>query len=75
MSGADWSFAGIHNTTGEQIVKIAFADFDCWCRAYDPDGDMGIMEQIDAYYRWALRVSEPAPATNCGLERESFPGR
>lgn len=34
----------------DNLYDQAAADFDAWVERYDPNGEMSMLEQIDAYY-------------------------
>jgi len=40
--------------TGADIVAEAFEAFDRWCAENDPDGEMDVLDQADAYSRSTL---------------------
>lgn len=38
--------------SGEEIVADAFRAFEEWRREYDPDGNLEVLDTIEAYYEW-----------------------
>lgn len=36
----------------EKIAADAWAAFNAWCGEHDPDGEMDLLDQIDAYGKW-----------------------
>lgn len=37
---------------GKRIVADAWNAFDRWCLKHDPEGDMDIVDRIEAYGKW-----------------------
>ena len=37
---------------GEQIAADAWTAFDRWCDEHDPEGEMSVLEQVEAYGKW-----------------------
>jgi hypothetical protein len=38
--------------TADEIQKAAYANLAAWVDANDPDGELSLLEQIDAYAAW-----------------------
>lgn len=43
--------------SGFEIVEEAGRAFQRWCTEHDPDGNMDLLDQIDAYYEWSKKNS------------------
>ena len=39
-------------TKAKDISREAYANFAEWVAANDPDGEMGLLEQLDTYAAW-----------------------
>jgi hypothetical protein len=39
----------MNDLLGWQKAELAFADFEKWVAEHDPDGEMSLLEQIEAY--------------------------
>lgn len=46
----------------EKIVREAFSDFALWCRKHDPEGNMDILEAVNAYAEWCNEEARAAIA-------------
>lgn len=44
----------------ERMIADAYAAFDRWCREHDVDGDLSILERVEAYAKWC---DEQKPTT------------
>lgn len=45
-------------TPAEIIVFEAMDAFNKWVREHDPDGDMDILQQAEAYGKWCAKRNE-----------------
>ena len=42
----------------DKLVSDAYHAFDKWVKEHDPDGEMEILEQIEAYSKWWKKQQE-----------------